>query len=284
MTSSKSNNGPRPVPPPAGGAAKPASSYSRFIPREELAGFASWTPDTFAGFQTQNPDGSLNPAAAARAAAAERRAGNDRRQAPEAAPAEPPQPSAEEWQGRINSARQQGYQEGYRDGLEALEAAKRQYATQVTAQVAQVVAAFDDQIEALQARMAAAVLDTALDLAFQVVRSEITQRPECVARVAEEAVNAVMLSARHLRLRMHPQDQALIEEGAGPALRARDVMVQADSAISPGGCVVESDLGQVDARIESRWAQAMAVFGADKPWADMPAPELADGPLPEGAE
>ena len=111
MTSSKSNNGPRPVPPPTGTGTgnKPASSYSRFIPREELAGFASWTPDTFAGFQTQNPDGSLNPAAAARAAAAERRAGNDRRHpAPEAAPAEPPQPSNEEWQGRINNARQQG--------------------------------------------------------------------------------------------------------------------------------------------------------------------------------
>jgi flagellar assembly protein FliH len=132
--------------------------------------------------------------------------------------------------------------------------------------------------------MASAVVDTALGLAFQVVRSEITQRPECVARVAEEAVNAVMLSARHLRLRMHPQDQALIEQGAGPALRARDVMVQADSAISPGGCVVESDLGQVDARIESRWAQAMTVFGADQPWGDMPAPALADGPHSEGTE
>ena len=44
MTSSKST-GPRPVPPPSGGGAKPASSYSRFIPREELAAFACWTPD-----------------------------------------------------------------------------------------------------------------------------------------------------------------------------------------------------------------------------------------------
>jgi flagellar assembly protein FliH len=32
---------PRPVPPPQG------TAYSRFIPREELQGFASWTPDPF---------------------------------------------------------------------------------------------------------------------------------------------------------------------------------------------------------------------------------------------
>ena len=37
--------------------------------------------------------------------------------------------------------------------------------------MAQVVAAFDEQIDALQARMASAVLDTALGLAYQVVRS-----------------------------------------------------------------------------------------------------------------
>ena len=132
--------------------------------------------------------------------------------------------------------------------------------------------------------MASAVVDTSLSLAYQVVRSELAQRPECVAQVAQEAVGAVMLSARHLRLRMNPQDLALIEQGAGPALRARDVMLQADAAIGTGGCVVESDLGQVDARIESRWAQAMAIFGAHKPWHDMPAPVLDESAQPEGAE
>lgn len=282
MTSSKSNNGPRPVPPPTGGTTKPSSGYSRFIPREELAGFASWTPDAFAG--ALNREGGFNPSSAARAAAADRRQGAERRNVPETPPPPPPEPTAEEWQGRISASRQQGYQEGYRDGLEALEAAKRQYAAQITAQMAQLVAAFDEQIQALEGRVASAVVDTSLKLAFQVVRTELAQRPECVAQVAQEAVGAVMLSARHLRLRMNPQDLALIEEGAGPALRARDVIMQADAAITQGGCVVESDLGQVDARIESRWAQAMAIFGAHQPWDDMPAPALAEPVVPEEAE
>ena len=32
----------------------------------------------------------------------------------------------------------------------------------------------------------------------------------------------------------------------------REIMVQADEAISPGGCIVESRLMQVDARIEAQ--------------------------------
>jgi flagellar assembly protein FliH len=32
--------------------------------------------------------------------------------------------------------------------------------------------------------------------------------------------------------------------------------------------VVESDLGQVDARIAARWRQAAAVLGSELPWDD----------------
>jgi flagellar assembly protein FliH len=42
-------------------------------------------------------------------------------------------------------------------------------------------------------------------------------------------------------------------------------VLQADATLQPGGCIVESDLGQVDARIEARWAQAAAVFGRSEP-------------------
>lgn len=278
MTSSKYNTGPRPVPPPQGGVQRPANAYARFIPREELQDFASWTPDTFGGL---GADPLLNPAAAARAAAFAQRAASELPPAPPPPPPEPEGPTEAEWLERLQAARQQGWQDGHRDGLEALEAAKRQYAQQVSAQMAQLVAAFDEQIQALEARMAEAVADTAVRLARQVVRAELSQRPECIAQVAQEAVGAVMLSARHLRLRLHPSDLALVEQGAGEALRARAVILQSDMGLSPGGCVVESDLGQVDARIESRWARAAAVFSVPVDWS--PEPEAPLPPLEDPA-
>lgn len=253
MTSSKP--APRPVPAPAGGAARPAS-YSRFIPREELAEFAAWRPDALAG-QTR-PAGlrSVGGLSVGRPAAAE---------PPVEAPPPPAGPTPEEWQARVADARQQGYQDGYRDGLQALEAAKQQHAMQVSAQVAQVVGAFQQQVQALEERMADAVTDTAVRLARQVVRSELAQRPEHVAQVAREAIGALMMSARHVRLRLNPQDLALVQEGAGDALKAREVLLLADARVSRGGCAVESDLGQVDAAIEHRWARAVALLGSELP-------------------
>lgn len=254
MTSSKS--GPRQVPPPQGGAAKPASAYSRFIPREELADFAAWTPGAFGEPMTGGPSvGGLSKAQP-----------KPTRAEPPPPPAAPPEPTADQWLARIEEARTQGYQQGYRDGLEALEAAKRQFGQQLSAQLGQVVVAFDDQTAALDARMAQTLVESAVTLARQVVRTEISQRPEVIAQVAQDAIGAVILSARHLRLRLNPKDLALVEAGAADVLKARSVILQADASIVAGGCVVESDLGQVDARIETRWAHAAAVFGQTQPY------------------
>ena len=260
MTSSKQP--PRPVPAPAGSGSRPPNAYARFIPREELNDFEAWTPDVFSEL--------LSTAARMGAYGAEPSVSSPPpppEREPEAEP-EPVETSAEEWAQRVLAARQQGYQDGYRDGLEALEASKRQFARQVSAQLAAVVGAFDDQIAAHESRMAQALLDSAVTLARQVVRSELQQRPDCVTQVAREAVGALMASARQLRLRLHPDDAALVEQGAAETLRARDILIQADARIAPGGCVVDSDLGQVDARIASRWAHAAAVFNVPLAWND----------------
>ena len=262
MTSSKPS-GIRQVPPPSGSKDKPATPYARFIPREELQDFAAWTPGAF-GDQGGPATTSSKPQA------------KPQRPEPAQPPAAPPEPTAEQWLARIEEARTAGYSQGYRDGLEALEAAKRQFAQATSMQLAQLVAAFDEQTQGLDASLAETMVQTAVTLARQVVRSEIAQRPELIVQVAEDAVGAVILSARHLRLRLNPKDLPLVEAGAADLLRARGVLLQGDATIATGGCVVESDLGQVDARIESRWAQAAAVFGQDQPLESPAADEGVD--------
>jgi flagellar assembly protein FliH len=212
--------------------ATPQSPYSRFIPREEVSGFAAWQPDAF-GDQ------------------------NNARPATEA------QRSAEH-----QALRQAGYQDGYRDGLAALESFKQSFAQQMASQLAPLVAGFDQAFTDLEAQIAASVASTATALARQVVRSELMERPALVAQVASEAVNAVLLSARHIRVFAHPDDMALVQAGAGEALNARGARLLPDAALQRGGCRIESDLGSIDARIESRWAQAAATLGQALPLND----------------
>jgi flagellar assembly protein FliH len=237
MTTSSKPGGGRNGPP----GARPASPYARFIPREELGDFASWQPGTFGG-AAPGPAGSPG--------------------APAAAGAEPAAAGADEWQARVAAARQTGYQEGYRDGLVALESFKQSFAQQATAQIGALLEAFDRQFDALDADAARAVARTAVQLARQVLRTELQLRPELVAQVAAEAVNAVMLSARHISVQVHPHDLPLVAEGAAEVLAARGARLQADPDIERGGVLVHSDVGAIDARIASRWAQAAAALGS----------------------
>lgn len=212
-----------------------ASPYSRFIPREELEGFSSWQPNAFGD-------------APGKAAASVR------------APVDEAQRAAEQ-HGALQAARQSGYQDGYRDGLVALESFKQSFAAQMAAQLGQLVQAFDAEFGQLEAQIADTVARTATALARQVVRSELAARPELVAVVATQAVEAVLLSAKHIRVHVNPEDQALVANGAADVLAARGARLIADAGISRGGCRVESDLGRIDAGIEARWAQAAASLG-----------------------
>ncbi|MFN7727307.1 MAG: FliH/SctL family protein [Rubrivivax sp.] len=247
MTSS-SKPGIRNVPAPPG--SKPASAYTRFIPREELGGnFAAWRPGSIGD----------RPAAAPAASATA--------PAEPAPPAAPPEPTAAEWEARISAARQAGYADGYRDGLVALEGFKQSFASQATAQVGALVKSFDAQLDELDRQLAQAVSRTAVQLARQVLRNELQTRPDLVATVATEAINAVLLSARHISVHVHPEDLPLVAEGAEEALQARGARLLASKAMERGGVLVESDVGAIDARIATRWAQAAANLGVEEAWA-----------------
>lgn len=209
------------------------SPYSRFIPREEVSGFSAWQPDAFG-----------DSGAAAR-------------------PATEAQRSAEQ-----KDLRQAGYQDGYRDGLVALESFKQSFAQQMAAQIAPLMLAFDQAFAELEAQIADSVARSATALARQVVRSELVVRPELVAQVAGEAVNSVLLSARHIRVFAHPDDLALVQAGAGEAIAARGARLLPESTIARGGCRIESDLGSIDALIATRWAEAADTLGQPMPLHD----------------
>ena len=245
MTSSdQHSNKPRNVPAPAGG--KAASVYTRFIPREELSSFAAWSPDALSG--------GAAPGVPLRRATDKPTAAND---APNA---------AAELAAQLRGARQSGYQDGYRDGLVALDAFKQTYASQITAQLGVLTAAYQGELDALQQQVALAVASTAAQLARQVVRSELAARPELVANVAQEAIATLLASARQITLRVHPDDHALVAQGAGEALAARGARLVADAGLARGGCVVEADIGAIDASVQTRWERAAAALGCEPAW------------------
>jgi len=93
-------------------------------------------------------------------------------------------------------------------------------------------------------------------------------RPEAVATVAEQAIAVLLPSARHVVLRVHPDDHALIAAHSADAIAARGARLVSDPQIARGGCRIESDIGLVDATIDERWRRAVAALGSDLSWRD----------------
>jgi flagellar assembly protein FliH len=278
-------------------------AYTRFIPREELQGFAAWTPRAFAEPPTiSQPAQPGTPQAAVRArgagegppgppvpawpvtggfsddVAANHLAG-PAAPPPPMAPAQPAPDPAEalaaqreamlaDARQQVAAARQQGYQDGYRDGLVALESFKESFASQTSSQMARVLQALDDDLGRLEQDMATSVARVATELARQVVRSELALRPALVAQVAREAVNAVLMSARHITVLVHPDDHTLVQQGCEEALAARGARLLAHPTVARGGCRIESDAGVIDALVATRWAQATQALGSGVEWDD----------------
>ncbi|MDE2076234.1 MAG: flagellar assembly protein FliH [Burkholderiales bacterium] len=184
---------------------------------------------------------------------------------PEVAP-----PSAPNVDELVQEARQSGYQDGYRNGLAALEAYKQTQAAQMAVfmndHVGALAADFHKRLDALEQQLAGRIAGVALELARQVVRSEIHQNPEVVVEVAEQALAALLTSAKQIVLRLHPDDFALSQGHLSEMLEARGARAVPDPSIVRGGCLIESDIAVVDATVEARWERAAAAMGHQAPW------------------
>lgn len=257
MSSFESKTGVKKGVPPVADSAKP-SPYSRFIPREELNSFSAWSPDHLGGTEPLR--------------------GVHRQPTPGDQPPTKANTSAADTAQAMQGARQQGYQDGYRDGMAALESFKQSHASQMSAQIGALLESISGQLEDLQQDMARAMAVSATHLARQMVRSELTTRPDLVAQVAAEALEALLLSARHVTLRVHPDDLQLVTLGAAQMLAARGARVISDTSLTRGGCMVESDIGVIDASVETRWRRAVAAIGCDEHWSATPTPNGRSNP------
>jgi len=212
--------------------------YARFIPREEMPQYASWTPDSFGGAKPVQP-------------------------------AEPLPPTAAEIAQQVAAGRQSGYADGYRDGLVALEGFKQSYAQQVTQQVGTLAQNYAQRLAALEKQVADHVAEIAIALARQVVRDEVKTRPELVAAVAQEALAAVLDTAQRVTVRLNPEDHALVAQHAAEAVSARGARLAVDPAMSRGDVQVDSDVGSIDASMATRWRRAVGAMGRSGALADL---------------
>ncbi len=111
--------------------------------------------------------------------------------------------------------------------------------------------------ERLRASMTDRVCDLARAIAHRIIGNACEQQPEMVLSLVRCALEKVERDPT-LTIRVHPKDAEYLQARKDVILASCDhverLVISADASLCPGGCVIETDRGLVDASIESQLA------------------------------
>lgn len=164
-------------------------------------------------------------------------------------------------------AHEQGFQTGRAEGIEdgrsagraeALAQAQQEFAqenAQLRAALAAVLDAFETERNHLLAQAHQDLLALALAIAVKVTRRQLDVDPGIAVENVKSAVGLVG-SRSVVELRMNPADvdrfELLDAEQARKLLNLRNVTVLKDEGVEPGGCILHTQNGQVDAQVATQ--------------------------------
>jgi flagellar biosynthesis/type III secretory pathway protein FliH len=156
--------------------------------------------------------------------------------------------------------------EAAREVAAMIEAAREEGAQEGAAQAEHM----REEIAGLQERMLkeveGEVVRTAMRVAHELLAAELALREDAVVDVAAAALQAAK-TARDINLRTSPRDAAILRAHK-PRLvsvltRAKDLEIREDKRVKPGGVLIETEAGVVDAQLETQLEELERVL--DKP-------------------
>jgi flagellar assembly protein FliH len=173
---------------------------------------------------------------------------DERNALPAAAPETVRQPAAPPDLGKkIEAAYLQGKEEGLQQSRERFESSLEM--------LAQGIEEVSRLRETLLQNSTHDMLRLVMSIARQVIHGEICINREVILATVSKALNAAVRSDSY-QIRVNPEDLALVTEKKPLFLASinglKNIVFEADPEIARGGCLVESELGEVDATIESQ--------------------------------
>jgi flagellar assembly protein FliH len=127
-----------------------------------------------------------------------------------------------------------------------------------------MVRGLDKPFEQLDETVEQQLAQLAMLVARQLVRRELKTEPEQVIAVVREALAALPVAARNVRLALHPDDAALVRE-AMSVDQGQQLQLVEDPVQTRGGCRVFTDTSQIDASVEARLNAVIArVMGGQR--------------------
>lgn len=152
-------------------------------------------------------------------------------------------------------AREEGYRNGYAEGM--------QKAAQDRQRLNTLIEALSNQMDE---QISQELVELALDVAKQMLHQALKVKPELVLGVVREAIGTLPHFNQGAHLVLHPADAALVREQMGEQLTHSGWKVFEDARIERGGARIETANSQIDATLESRWKRVVGALGQNTEW------------------
>jgi flagellar assembly protein FliH len=126
---------------------------------------------------------------------------------------------------------------------------------EIKAQVDRLAGMFYDlakPFEALDAQVEQELLTLAMALARQIVRRELKADPTQIIGIIREAIAALPVATRDVRVHLHPEDAAVVKQHLAPTENERAWTIIEDPVMARGGCQITTNTSRIDARLETR--------------------------------
>lgn len=99
----------------------------------------------------------------------------------------------------------------------------------------------------------------AIEIAKKIVHRQVTVDNEVALTLARIAL-ARIHSRAQAKIYLHPEDFAYVSKHLDRLATGRSIELAEDRAISRGGCLIETEIGDIDARIEQQFAELERSF------------------------
>jgi flagellar biosynthesis/type III secretory pathway protein FliH len=150
---------------------------------------------------------------------------------------------------------EQAYQEGYKKGIEeGRSVGKAEYGQQSQELLATIGQAIKEKNEILN-QSKSEILNLSLQIAQQIIKSEISLNPAVCMNIIAEALNKITDKDRVI-IRVNRADLDYVKSNSGKLSKqigdVKNLIIQEDYRVEQGGCIIETNLGYIDSTVTTK--------------------------------
>jgi flagellar assembly protein FliH len=172
------------------------------------------------------------------------------------------EPNQNQLQVQLEERYEKGFKDGFENAKNEIEKTYKERFIKKVDEFNKILSSVDEKISGYEREFEDLVVQLSFEIAQKITRREI-QKDSVIEGVLKDSLRKI-LGANSVIIKIHPEDYKILNEDNNKNLFFDEsfskIKFEQDDRIEQGGCVVETEIGNVDARIISQFNELKKYF------------------------